>query len=197
MTVNSSKHDATWRSLRGELHTAYEDMSRLLDGDSRIQDLLDAYLRTKRLSARAYQSLILESIPDHGAAWVAVRQSVEQGIQERYAGLLPEWALKVPYGSATHKQLFCILLDRRGGPVSADYLRIVTADAVHAERRVRELRELGLDVVATKSSGDDTYSLASADVDLGVVPTLVGNNIRANKKIPDAERRELQDIVGR
>jgi hypothetical protein len=172
-------------------------MSRLLDGDSPIQDLLDAYLRTKRLSARAYQSLILGSIPDHGAAWAAVRQSIEQGIRERYSGLLPEWALKVPYGSTTHQQLFCILLDRRGGPVPADYLRIVTGDAVHAERRVRELRELGLDVVATKSSGDDTYSLASADVDLGVVPTIVGNNIRANKKIPDAERRELQDVLGR
>ncbi|MGY1784687.1 hypothetical protein [Geodermatophilus sp. SYSU D00698] len=195
MLMVSVQGDASWWRLRGELKTAYEDLVQLLGDESRFQDLLDAYLKTKRLSATAYQALILRSIPDHSMTWAAVRQSLDQGIRERFAGLVPDWALKVPYGSKTHEQLFCILIDRRGEQVPADYLRIVTADAVHAERRVRELRELGLGVVALKSGGEDAYSLKSADVDLSVVPTIVANQIRANKKISESERRALQEIV--
>ncbi|WP_432520607.1 hypothetical protein [Kineococcus sp. SYSU DK006] len=192
---NPIQHNAHWQAQRPELINAYGELTALIEANASSQDLLDAYLRMKRLSASVFQSLLLASIPDHGAAWVAVRQSVEQRMQEKYAGLLPEWALKVPYGSAVHKQLFCILIDRQGAPVPGDYLRIVTADAVHAERRVRELRELGLDVIAAKASGNDTYSLDSARVNLAVVPTIVVNTVRANKKITEEERKRLQAIA--
>ncbi|MEU4692396.1 hypothetical protein [Actinoplanes sp. NPDC023714] len=186
-----------WRSAKKELKRSYEELLALLDDESSTQDLLHGYLRAKRLSAVAFQSLMLASIPDHRAAWDAIRKSVGQALDERYSGLLPDWAIKVPYGSDTHRMLFCILAEHRGEPVSADYLRVVAADAVHAERRVRELREIGLDVVAAKANGRDSYTLTSFDVDLDVIPTIAVNHIRAYKGIPETEKKRLQDIARR
>jgi hypothetical protein len=193
--IDAAKYLARWRSSRGELKRSYEELLQLLDEDASAQDLVHGYLRAKRLSALAYQSLMLASIPDHRAAWDAIRRSVGQALEEQYSGLLPDWALKVPYGSDTHRTLFCILAERRGEPVSADYLRVVTADAVHAERRVRELREIGLDVVAAKVHGYDSYTLTSLDVSAAVVPTIAVNHIRANKSLSDQECKRLQDIA--
>ena len=193
--IDAGKHLARWRFVRGELERAYEELLQLLNDDASTQDLLHGYLRAKRLSAQAYQSLMLASIPDHVAAWDAVRKSVGHALEERYSGLLPAWALKVPYGSDTHRTLFCLLAERRGEPVPADYLRVVAADAVHAERRVRELREIGLNVVAAKAQGYDSYTLTGFDVNMTVIPTIAVNHIRANKTLSDKESRRLQDIA--
>lgn len=193
--IDAAKHLTKWRSSRGELKRSYEELLQLLNEDSSTQDLLHGYLRAKRLSAQAFQSLMLASIPDHRAAWEAVRKSVGHALVARYSGLLPEWALRVPYGSDTHRTLFCLLAEWRGEPVSADYLRVVAADAVHAERRVRELREIGLNVVAAKAHGYDSYTLTSFDVNLAVAQTIAVNHIRANKALPDRESKRLQDVA--
>ncbi len=80
--------------------------------------------------------------------------------------------------------------------MQAAFLRMVTADSVHAERRIRELRELGIDIRTSKENGFDFYILGSLNVDVSFVPSIVGNQIKKNKTLGRAKRKEYLEIVG-
>ncbi|MEU6741911.1 hypothetical protein [Streptosporangium sandarakinum] len=187
--------EAKWIKMKPELLDAYSMLVAQLKSSNSSQDLLDAYLAAKRLAADAYQALLRSNIPDHEASWKTVRQTLEYEMNRRYGSVLPEWALKVPYNSVTHQELFALLAERIGESVPADFLRIVTADAVHAERRVRELRELGLDIVSAKVADADTYTLTSFEVNVAYVHSIAANTIKANKKISSKERETLLESL--
>jgi hypothetical protein len=74
-------------------------------------------------------------------------------------------------------------------------LRVVTGDSVHTERRVRELRELGLDVQTSKDSGYDYYTLGSLDVDTSFVPVIVANLIKRDGGLSPAQKIAFLDQV--
>jgi hypothetical protein len=52
-----------------------------------------------------------------------------------------------------------------GEPVSATRLRALTGDQIHTERRLRELRDLGLRLTPRRIADENHYVLASEDVD--------------------------------
>jgi len=101
----------------------------------------------------------------------------------------------VPYGSEVHEKLFQILLQRFDIDVPAGLLRVLTHDSVHTERRLRELRELGLDIGTSNSSGIDMYRLKSLNIDTSFIPRIVYNNAQRKKHIFLPEN-ELKSILG-
>ncbi len=184
-----------WLRQRPELVDAYSELVEQLKNSASHQDLLDAYLTAKRASAVAFQSLLRANIPKQETAWHTIRHTLEYEMDREYGRVLPDWATKIPYSSRTHQELFSLLADRLGEPVPADYLRVITADAVHAERRVRELRELGLPVIPAKVADSDTYTLRSLELDKSYIHSIARNTIKANKNIPDSERQRLLSFL--
>ncbi|MTD15135.1 hypothetical protein GIS00_14420 [Nakamurella sp. YIM 132087] len=172
-----------WTSYIDDLDSMLESLRLGIQQDSAPEDLVQDYLRLKRKSAQAFKALVVENLRDYRTEWHTARSTLEYEMYRLYEGVVPDWALKVPYGSETHYQLFCVLVERIGRPVAADHLRVVTADAVHAERRVRELREIGLDIDTSKVSGRDSYVLKSLNVDVALAPHVVANLVKNSPKL--------------
>jgi biotin operon repressor len=184
-----------WNSLKESTKQAVAQLLDQLQSESSTQDLLDSYLYAKKLLAESMQAFIRVGLSESNEKFSDLREQIQAVIDRRYAGRLPDRFLRVPYGSRVHEELFAILLQRQGSPVQAALLRVVTGDSVHTERRVRELRELGLDIQSSKVSGYDYYTLASLSVDTSFVPVIVANLIKGDKRLPAAEMQGLLDQV--
>jgi hypothetical protein len=166
-----------WNNLKEVTKLAVGQLLDQLQSETSTQDLLDSYLYAKRLLAESMQAFIRVDLTESSETFNDLREQIRAAIDRRYAGRIPDRYLKVPYGSRVHEELFAILLQRQGIPVQAALLRVVTGDSVHTERRVRELRELGLDVQTSKESGYDYYTLGSLNVDMSFVPVIVANQL--------------------
>jgi hypothetical protein len=185
-----------WSRLKPDTESAISQLLAQLESSSSTQDLLDSYLFAKRLLAESMQAFIRIGIEEGHETFHNLRDQLLKEIQRRYARRVPKRYLRVPYGNRVHEDLFTLLLQRLGKPVEADLLRVVTADSVHTERRVRELRELGLDVQNSKEHGRDLYTLGSLDIDTSLIPTIVGNIIKQDRSLVEAKMRALLDEVG-
>ncbi len=185
-----------WNRLRPDTELAVQELHTQLSSSRSSQDLIDSYLYTKRLLAEAMQAFVRIDLVGSNQTFQDLRARLQKEVLDRYKDLLPERYLKVPYGTRVHEELFTLLLQRLGQPVQAAFLRMVTADSVHAERRIRELRELGIDIRTSKENGFDFYILGSLNVDVSLVPSIVGNQIKKNKTLGRAKRKEYLEIVG-
>ncbi|MFC1430121.1 hypothetical protein ACEZDB_05540 [Streptacidiphilus sp. N1-3] len=193
MPTGNSDAQSTWLRLKPDTEYAVAQLNSLLQQpDESSQNLIDAYLFAKRALADSMQALLRTQIPRTCETFREMRSGLERTLTRLYGDRIPEQYLKVPYGSRTHEELFSILLERQGQPVEGVLLRIITADKVHAERRTRELRELGLDIRATRSQGADVYTLHSLDLDPEKLPSIVANLIRGDKSLTKYEQEELQ-----
>lgn len=195
--MSGDSKQSTWPRLKASAASALELLSEALGASEEIpQDLFDAYLYAKRSLADAMQAFAREHLPADGArVFHELRERISAAAKARFSGEVPERYLQVPYGSRTHTELFSLLYQHQGSPVSAGKLRVITADSVHTERRMRELRELGLDIQAAKSLGGDVYVLRSLGVDDSYLESIVVNNIKRDKKLPAADRSKLLDSV--
>ncbi|NVI87528.1 hypothetical protein [Actinomadura sp. BRA 177] len=185
-----------WNRLRPDTELAVQALYTQLSSSRSSQDLIDSYLYTKRLLAEAMQAFVRIDLVGSNQTFQDLRSQLQKELLDRYKDLLPERYLRVPYGTRVHEELFTLLLQRLGQPVQAAFLRMVTADSVHAERRIRELRELGIDIRTSKENGFDFYILGSLNVDVSFVPSIVGNQIKKNKTLGRAKRKEYLEIVG-
>ncbi|WP_067818837.1 hypothetical protein [Actinomadura kijaniata] len=190
----SSPHDA-WHRLRSEAVLAVKDLLSRLESDNSSQDIFDVYLYAKRVLADAMEVRLKIDLDQPCDTFRDLRSQLRGIMEERYGGRVPDPYLTVPYGSALHEKLFLILLQRQGTEVPAALLRIVSGDSVHTERRVRELRELGLDIRTRKAAGADTYLLGSLDLDVSFIPKIIANTARGKKHRFMAEA-ELKEILG-
>jgi hypothetical protein len=197
MADNPSRPGSEWSRFRPEVIEALRGFLTALETDGSLQDLSDTYLSAKRKSAEAMQARTRLDLPERCDTFHDMRDRLRQEAVKRYSGAIPEKYLRIPYGSRVHEELFSVLLARRGTPVRTDQLRIVTADSIHTERRTRELRELGLDIEASKSNGLDVYTLESLQVDTSKVASIVKNNIEKDKKVlpPDERQRYLAALT--
>lgn len=186
---------ADWHQLRPDTLLAVEGVVGLLkQDDADAQNLLDAYLYAKRLLAESMQALARTDLPAKCATFRDLRAQLAERMAEEYGGRIPERYLTVPYGSRTHEELFATLLRRLGQPVTAALLRVVTREAVHTERRTRELRELGLDIVTSREGGNDVYTLRSLELDTTLIPTIIANNLR-DRKAPGHEKAAVLAVL--
>ncbi len=169
-------------------------LDQLKSGTS-TQDLLDSYLYAKRLLAESMQAVIRVDLTEPNKSFSIFRKQLQTAISDRYAGQIPDRYLKVPYGSRVHEELFGILLQHQGTPVQAALLRIVTGDSVHTERRLRELRELGLDIQTSRESDHDYYTLGSLSITMSFAHAIVANLIKNDRELLPAEKQALLDQI--
>ncbi|WP_433490597.1 hypothetical protein [Nocardia grenadensis] len=195
MTESTFSRGDDWPRLRGEAAVAVKELLEQLEAGESAQDTFDAYLRAKSLAADAMQARMRQYLPERCGTFHDLRERLGTEIVRRYRDVIPEKYLRVPYGSRTHEELFGVLFDDKGAPVPAARLRIVTADSVHTERRTRELRELGLDIDATKANGEDVYTLKSLEIDIEKIRSIVRKNMEKDKGIPADERQRYLDAI--
>lgn len=163
------------RALAGQLSGAFEEPRELFSG----------YIFTKRILADFMQALIRSQISNADIGrFQELQKRIKSLLMHEYKDIIPAKYLNVPYGSPIHAELFAVLYRRRGEPVEAELLRIVTGDSVHTERRTRELRELGLDILASRAGSANTYILQSLDIDHSRFGAIVAKQIRADRSLP-------------
>ncbi|MEV5576628.1 hypothetical protein AB0L06_41925 [Spirillospora sp. NPDC052269] len=190
----SSPHD-DWNRLRPEAVLAVKDLLGQLESDSFSQDIFDVYLYAKHVLADAMKARIKIDLDRPCDTFHNLRRQLRGTMEDQYGDRVPAPYLSVPYGSPLYEKLFLILLQRQGSEVPADLLRLVTQDSVHTERRVRELRELGLDIRTRKVAGANTYRLDSLDLDISFIPRIIVNTAR-DKQYRFMAEAELKEILG-
>ena len=105
------------------------------------------------------------------AAQREILPSTLRGIEHRMRALFDERVpvrYLVPYAyGGVHPVLLGYLIAHVGAWVPASHLRVLTGDQVHTERRVRELRDVGFDIVWESGGRQVTnYRLVSPEPDI-------------------------------
>lgn len=195
MAADIHKPEDRWNQLRPSAILAIRELAESLESGGRAHDVLDLYVYSKRIVAEVMEARLEMELSEPCPEFHQLRQDLAGAISDRFGDLVPRSYLTVPYGSRVHEKLFQILLQRFDEEVPAGLLRIPTRDSVHSERRLRELRELGLDIAPSSSSGVDTYRLRSLDLDLSMLPRIVYNNAR-KKKHALMRELDLRAVLG-
>lgn len=187
-----------WGKLRPEALRAIRLLTDLLDDpDTEPERALQAYLDTKARLAEAFQALALEQMSDPTEGFQSAIKRINEQLAASYSGLVPDKYLRVKGYGGVHQQLFAYLSRRAGKSVSAPELRVITGDAVHTERRVRELRDLGFEVIAFHSGGTDAYRLVSTTPDANKGALQIARlNIKSDRALSTPERDALLDAIG-
>ncbi|MGW2476573.1 hypothetical protein [Streptomyces sp. NPDC001665] len=182
---------ASWSRLKPDTKFAVEQLAAALGaaGES-AEAVFDAYLFAKKDLARSMQDLLRATLPPSRPAFAELRSRVSESLQERFGDRIPERYLAVPYDSVACQDLFGLLRENLGKPVDATVLRAINADDIHTERRIRELRELGLRIDSVKHDGVGCYLLASLYLDPAQMPALVAKAIKKSS-LPQAEQNKL------
>jgi hypothetical protein len=185
-----------WARLKPDTVIAVKELSRKLETATPSRELIDAYLYAKRLLAEAMRAFVSMDLPERCEEFHEGRAEISAEMKRRYAGKVPDAYLAVPYKSRVNELLFCLLHQGIGEEVPGSLLRTVTADSIHTERRIRELRELGFSIVSSESEGIDFYKLESVTPDLSVTPLLIMKVAKRNKFKEMSERRLKQILEG-
>ncbi|MFC4500463.1 MULTISPECIES: hypothetical protein [Streptomyces] len=193
MSAENEEQIEAWRSLKPTSGYAVRELRSAFESeDASPDDLIDAYLFAKRQLAQSMQALLLSQLPPECPEFAELRASIQAEMKNRYADLIPERFLKVPYGSKVHELLFMILLRSLGKRVDSDRLRLATRDNVHTERRTRELRELGFSIATSEDDGSQYYTLISLEIDYSKVPELIAKAINKAESLTTAEKSSLK-----
>ena len=151
-----------------------EAQQRALDLDS----LLDQYADMRHRLSHGISAISMERLPDAAQTMQQALTRIEQRLWQLCDSKVPLKKLKISGFTGVHSYLLEFLVLRVGKTVAGEQLRFLTADQTHTERRVRELREIGYDVLATRRAGRDSYILRDA-----------------NQAVDDGARSHLQHLL--
>jgi len=162
-----------------------------------FERLLDGYLDARRSLARQFCLVAQRYLLRGDSLLETTRKRIEQRMAELYGNHIPAKYRVVHGYTSVHPILLQYLAQHLGNPVRSSKLRILTADQIHTERRVRDLRDLGFQVEWKKVSDEDQYILTSIEPDLGAAAALhVRKNIKDDKKLAKLEKVRLSALVG-
>ncbi|GGX44975.1 hypothetical protein [Streptomyces fructofermentans] len=182
---------AAWGRHKPSTKFAVDELATLLGAaDESAEAVFSAYLFAKKDLARSMQELLRATLPLSRPGFEELRSRVRESLQERFGDRIPEKYLAVPYDSVACQDLFGLLRENMGKPVDTAVLRALNADDVHTERRIRELRELGLRIDSVKRDGVGCYLLASLDLDPAQMSALVAKAIK-KASLTEAEQKQL------
>jgi hypothetical protein len=133
-----------------------------------MDEVIDRYLDFKSISARAMRELTDAVLEREDWALDGVIQRLEAELRSQLAGVVPLDIVVLKRYGHTHRKLYEYLWQHRGRSVTAARLRVLTGDQVHTERRVRELRDIGLRIDAVRRSGQNVYELTDDTFDLEI-----------------------------
>ncbi|MFJ4911948.1 hypothetical protein [Streptomyces sp. NPDC088726] len=182
---------AVWKRLKPNTKFAVGQLAALIEDEETSADaIFSAYMVAKKDLARSMQELLRSTLPPSRPAFAELRSRVSQSLQQRFGDRIPEKYLAVPYDTVANQDLFGLLYEHMGTPVEATVLRAINADDVHTERRIRELRELGLHITSAKRHGVSCYLLTSLDLDPDRTKELVSKAIKKSSAL-EAEQERL------
>jgi len=175
------------RLIQSQIDKAEIDFERVLNG----------YLEARRSLARQFCLVAQRHLLRGDSLLETTRMRVEQRMKELYGDRIPD-KYKVVHGyTSVQPILLQYLAQHVGDPVRSSKLRVLTADQIHTERRVRDLRDLGFQVAWKKVSDEDQYLLASIEPDLDVAAVIqLRKNIKDDKKLCKSEKEKFLGIVG-
>ncbi|MUU70537.1 hypothetical protein [Pseudarthrobacter sp. GA104] len=182
-----------------ERHAAQEEVEALAvllrDEDTTDRRLIAGYLEAKRVLARAFEQLAVEKYSDNSHLESA-KIMIEHAMRSTFTQI-PEKYLRVSGFSRVHAMLLAYLVPRVGTAVYADELRMLTGDAVHTERRARDLRDLGFALLASDHPGGQAYTLVdSVPAAQTAAVILIHRNIRQDKTLSENSRARLLRLAG-
>jgi hypothetical protein len=187
-----AKPDAAARQAIASL----QYLTSLLESGADLDRVIDGYLETRRLLAKTFRDLAHAHLEPVNPVLDGVRTKVEQRMAQLFGGRVPPEYLTVRRYGTTHQLLAAYLFRQPGRPVPASRLRLLTGDQVHTERRVRELRDLGLSIEAGRVAGENQYILASQEPDLDRGAAIqLAQNIKSSD-LDGAARSRLLTAVG-
>lgn len=135
-------------------------------GGPDIEALIDRHIACRDATAAAMRDVTDAFLAtDEWALDIALEQ-LEAELRSRLAGVIPLDAITIRRYGQTHRKLYQYLFDTRR-PVPATRLRVLTGDQVHTERRIRELRDIGLQIDATHQGAQNVYELVSTVPNFG------------------------------
>ena len=173
--------------------TALRDL--LLDPEAEDRRLIAGYVEAKATLAAAFESLTVSRHGDLSILREHKRRLEEEMV--RAFPSVPAQYLKVRGYGDTHARLLAYLTHRQGQHVPAAELRLLTRDAVHTERRARELRDLGFKLDAQHSSGRDVYVLSDTPPDINAAAReLVRRNVLADRELGAIRATDLLHRAG-
>lgn len=189
-------HDSV--RARSTASEAARHLARLLEEESDFERLLDGYIEAKRTLARSFRDLSDSRVDPANQVIADARQEMTEQMRAMYGDVLPQAYLCAPSLGSTHAKLLGYLMAHVGTPVPASRLRVLTGDQTHTERRVRELRQIGLSVDAVRSRGENRYVLRDLILSLDeAIPSVLASNLKADKGLSNAERSRLLRTLGR
>jgi|HubBroStandDraft_4_1064222.scaffolds.fasta_scaffold30044_4 hypothetical protein len=161
-----------------------------------FERLLDGYLEARRSLARQFCLVAQRHLLRGDSLLETTRKRIEQRMTELCGKGIPEKYRLVHGYTSVQPILLQYLAQHVGNPVRSSKLRVLTADQIHTERRVRDLRDLGFQVEWKKVSDDDQYVLVSLEPDLGAAAALqLRKNIKDDKKLAKLEKDRLLAMV--
>lgn len=186
--------DPTWNRSRAAAVEATQILLEVLeDDDADDARLLHAYLDAKRRLASTFRIFAI-SLVDEPNALEQVISQLEWTMAALYPFLDARHRRVRAFGP-THRLLYGYLKRRLDTDVDVDEIRILTGDAVHTERRLRELRELGLEIVMGQSGGIRTCNMSSK-VDLAAAASaIVRREVEGDATLSDIARQAMLERV--
>ncbi|MGO8758028.1 MAG: hypothetical protein ACLQG3_07885 [Terracidiphilus sp.] len=161
-----------------------------------FERLLDGYLEARRSLARQFCLVAQRHLLRGDNLLEHTRKRIERRMTELYANQIPDKYRVVHGYSSVQPIILQYLAQHVGNPVRSSKLRVLTADQIHTERRVRDLRDLGFDVEWKKVSDDDQYVLVSVEPNVDAAAALLlRKNIKDDKKLAKPEKDRLLTVV--
>ncbi len=181
----------SWARMRMIAIDSVDTLQDLLS-DTKTDDrrLVLGYLEAKHQLARAFEVFAAEKYAD-SSKLAGVKELLENAMRETLAAV-PTKYLRVKGFGKPHEAILAYLVQRVGLDVSADELRMLTGDAVHTERRTRDLRDLGFQLEAREESGQQVYVLHDEIPNIvSGAALLVARNVRSDKSLTPEQRDAL------
>ncbi|MFD7750631.1 PIN-like domain-containing protein [Streptomyces sp. NPDC059757] len=156
-----------------------------------IDRALESYTHTTRQLHQDMREIIHEELPENCDEFHQILDSISEHLTSSYGGRIPQKYLYPHHRSRTHELFFSLLLQRLGEDVPVVLFQALSDHGIHTERRIRELRELGMDIESTRTEYGMTYRLNSLEIDPAAAKSIVRRNISMNKSLSLSKREAL------
>jgi hypothetical protein len=186
-----------WHLLRDKSKASLQELLKLLEENkASTETLLLGYLEVKETTARAFKLLAEEQVAGAINELGKIRDELSQVMRLKCAGRIPPKYLVVRGFRTPHDVMYAALYLSLGQPVTTERLRVLSGDAVHTERRGRELRELGVDIEETTLGGADAYVLRSKILDTAsAYRHLIERNIKNDRTLMEHDRDKFLALL--
>lgn len=141
-------------------------LSELISAESDDFDaLLDRLTLTKRTIFDAFGEIAQDRFANTHFVKDA-KLAVVAELSELLRGVIPQDNIAIPNFIRVHETLLAYMFGRIGKSIPGAALRAITGDQIHAERRVRQFRDIGFTIKWKRETGDFKYVMESKEQDL-------------------------------